>query len=122
MYFLQSIGGAIFVSIGQNVFANKLATDLAKYVPDLDPDVILRSGATSLQQSVPPAQLPLVKRAYNNAITRAFLVATVMAGLTIIGALAVEWKNIKAKKVSDGNKDVIDSENRDTLDSESTLR
>ncbi|KAF2464016.1 MFS general substrate transporter [Lindgomyces ingoldianus] len=117
MYFLQSIGGAIFVSIGQNVFANKLATDLAKYVPDLDPTIILQSGATSLQQSVPPQQLPLVQLAYNNAITRAFLVATVMASLTIIGALAVQWKSVKEKD-SDGNKEAVDSENRETVESE----
>lgn len=115
MYFLQSIGGAIFISIAQNIFTNKLASDLAASVPDLDPSVTLRSGATSLQQLVPSSQLPLVQRAYNNGITRAFLVATVMAALTLLGALAVEWKNIKAKKNSGENKEVGDGENRDTV-------
>lgn len=95
MYFLQSIGGAIFVSIGQNVFTNKLVHDLAKNVPGLDPDIILKSRATSLQKNISLEMLPLVQLCYNNGITRAFLVATIMAGVTIVGALVMQWKNVK---------------------------
>lgn len=98
MYFLQVLGGAVFVSVGQNIFANKLASNLAALVPGLDPSIVLHTGATSIQQTIDPKYLPLVKLAYNNALTQGFLLATVMVSLTVIGALAVEWKNIKAKK------------------------
>nr|WPM83327.1 ProsI [Phaeosphaeria sp.] len=115
MYFLQSIGGALFIAIAQNVFTNKLASDLARYVPDLDASIVLRSGATSLQQTVPASQLPLVQRAYNNAITRAFLVATIMAALTLVGALLVEWKNIKAAKAGEEKQDGADTEGKNAI-------
>jgi len=98
MYFLQTLGGALFISIGQNVFANKLAIDLATFVPTLNPSVVLQTGATSIQGTIAKEYLPGVTLAYNNALDRTFLVATVMAALTIIGALAVEWRNIKAKE------------------------
>ncbi|RDL40045.1 Uncharacterized protein BP5553_00024 [Venustampulla echinocandica] len=98
MYFLQTLGGALFVSIGQNVFVNKLAIDLAKYVPTLNPSIVLQTGATSIQRTTDKEYLPGVTLAYNNALDRAFLVATIMAALTIIGVLTVEWRNIKAKK------------------------
>lgn len=98
MYFLQVLGGSVFVSVAQNLFANKLETDLRQGVPGLDPEIVLQTGATSIQQTIAPEYLPQVTLAYNNAIMRAFLVATVMACLTIIGSLSMEWENIKAKK------------------------
>lgn len=97
--FLQTLGGALFVSIGQNVFTNKLALDLAKYVPTLDPKIVLMTGATSIQKTIAKEYLPGVTLAYNNALTHAFLVAAVMAAVTIVGALAIEWKSVKGKKV-----------------------
>lgn len=97
--FMQILGGSIFISVGQNAFSNTLARDLAKYVPDINAGIILDTGATSIQQSVDPASLPGVVLAYNNALTQAFLVALIMSTLSIIGALFVEWKSVKGKKI-----------------------
>ncbi|KAL3423692.1 major facilitator superfamily transporter [Phlyctema vagabunda] len=97
--FLQTLGGALFVSIGQNVFANKLAQGLAKYVPTLDPVIVLNTGATSIQKTIEKEYLPGVTLAYNNALTESFMVAAVMAAFTIIGSVAIEWKSVKGKKI-----------------------
>ncbi|GES58230.1 MFS general substrate transporter [Aspergillus terreus] len=95
MYFPQTFGGTVFVSVGQNVFANQLKTDLAQAVPDLDSGLVVNSGETNIQKIVPPSDLPAVKIAYNHSLTRAFLVATIMAAMTLLGSGAVEWKNIR---------------------------
>lgn len=100
--FLQTLGGALFVSIGQNIFSNKLAQDLAKFVPTLDPNVVLSTGATSIQSTIEKKYLAGVTLAYNNALTQAFLVAAVMAALTIIGSAVIEWKSVKGKKIEMG--------------------
>ncbi|TGO13764.1 hypothetical protein BTUL_0064g00650 [Botrytis tulipae] len=97
--FVQTLGGALFVSIGQNVFTNKLAQNLAHYVPDLNPAVVLSTGATSIQKDIAPEYLAGVTISYNNALTQSFLVAAVMAALTIIGSVAIEWKSVKGKKI-----------------------
>lgn len=97
--FLQTLGGALFVSIGENIFTNKLMQGLHQYVPTLDPSIVLATGATSIQKTIDKAFLPGVTLAYNNALTKSFLVAAVMAALTIIGSLAIEWKSVKGKKI-----------------------
>ncbi|ESZ95339.1 DHA14-like major facilitator [Sclerotinia borealis F-4128] len=100
--FCQTLGGALFVSIGQNVFTNKLSQNLAHYVPDLNPAVVLSTGATSIQQNIDPEFLAGVTISYNDALTQSFLVAAVMAALTIIGSLAIEWKSVKGKNIEMG--------------------
>ncbi|OQD82103.1 hypothetical protein PENANT_c023G07443 [Penicillium antarcticum] len=87
----------IIVSVGQNVFANQLKVDLTRDVPDLDPDVLIGSGATSIQQLVFAKDLPAVKNAYSHSLTMAFLVASIMASLMLLGSVAVQSKNIKKR-------------------------
>ncbi|OGE55021.1 hypothetical protein PENARI_c005G12229 [Penicillium arizonense] len=97
--FVQTLGGALFVSIGQSVFTNKLVKGLATYVPNIDPLIILSTGATSIQSNVAKDILPAVTLAYNNALTQSFLVAAAMAATTIVGSLAIEWKSVKGKHI-----------------------
>jgi hypothetical protein len=97
--FAQTLGGALFVSVGQNVFSNKLVSDLAKFAPTIDPQSILKTGATSIHQTIDPTALPGVIHAYNNALTQAFLVAAIMSAATIIGSACIEWKSVKGKKI-----------------------
>ncbi|KAE9381430.1 putative HC-toxin efflux carrier [Stipitochalara longipes BDJ] len=100
--FVQTLGGALFVSVGQNVFTNKLVTDLAKYAPSIDPKIVLSTGATSIQQTIAKSALPGVTLAYNNALTHAFLVAAIMAAFTFIGSASIEWRSVKGKKIEVG--------------------
>ncbi|KAJ5804551.1 uncharacterized protein N7518_000854 [Penicillium psychrosexuale] len=100
--FAQTLGGALFVSIGNNVFRNKLIEYLAKYTPNLNPASILNTGATGLQSAVSKADLPGVLLAYNNAITQTFMVGAAVAAASMIGALGVEWKSVKGKNLAPG--------------------
>ncbi|OAA53910.1 Major facilitator superfamily domain, general substrate transporter [Niveomyces insectorum RCEF 264] len=97
--FLQTLGGALFVSISQNIFTNKLQTYVREFVPGLDPAVVLATGATSVQTTIPAEDLPGVTLAYSDALTRTFVVSTALAAMTIIGSLAIEWKSVKGKKI-----------------------
>ena len=97
MMFSQQLGGALFVSVGQNVFINDLVAGLAT-VPGLSPMSIVNTGATDLQKTVPAQYLPVVLDKYNYALTRTFVIATGMIAASIIGSFAMEWKNIKKGK------------------------
>lgn len=97
--FLQTLGGALFVSIAQNVFSNKLVQYVGEYVPGLDPNVVLATGATSIQSTIPKDMLPGVTLAYNDALTSTFVVFTAMASVSILGSVFVEWKSVKGKKI-----------------------
>jgi MFS family permease len=98
LVFLQSFGGAVFVSVGQSIFTNTLVSGVAKLGPGLDPVMVATTGATNIQVSVPPQFLSGVTLAYNNGLTEAWTVALVMACMTIIGSLAIEWRSVKGKK------------------------
>ena len=95
--FCQQLGGAVFVSVGQNVFANKLVEGLGA-IPGFDAKSIVTVGATELRQHVPPQSLSEVILAYNGALVTTYRAALGMSCISIIGALTMEWKNIKPKK------------------------
>ena len=96
-FFAQQLGGTVFISVGQNVLVNKLVSGLAT-IPNFDPVVVVKTGATEIKSVVPPQFLGIVKAVYNHALTDVFEMALVLSCLTIFGALAMEWKNIKAQK------------------------
>ncbi|KAJ4400533.1 MFS sugar transporter [Neurospora sp. IMI 360204] len=103
MVFMQTLGGALFVSIAQNVFTNKLVQYVGELAPGFgDPENILLLGATSVQKTVDKSILPGVTQAYNNALTDVFVVFVAMAVASIFGALLVEWKSVKGKNVEVG--------------------
>lgn len=94
MMFGRSLGGALFVSIGQNVFTSKLISGLHD-VADLDPQTILNTGATALRHVVDANALPAVLLAYNDALVRVFYVAVATACASLLGGLGMEWIDIK---------------------------
>jgi hypothetical protein len=99
--FCQQIGGAIFVSVGQSVFTNQLVKGL-RNVAGISPAVVANTGATRIRNVVSASNLPGVLMAYNGALTKTFTVSLAMACLSIIGALCIEWKNIKPPKKQAG--------------------
>jgi MFS family permease len=101
LIFLQTLGGALFVSVGQNIFSNKLVEGLATYASGINPLIVLSTGATSIQEATPPQYREGVTIAYNDALTHAFTVATAMAAISLLGAVFVEFKSVKkaGKKV-----------------------
>lgn len=94
--FCQQLGGAVFVSVGQNVFTNELVSGL-KHISGIEPSAIVKIGATELRNAVDPSSLGAVLLAYNGALTKVFTAALALACLSIIGPSIMQWKNIKPK-------------------------
>ena len=94
MFFAQSLGGAVFISVGQNIFTNRLVSGLAR-VAGLNPQTIITAGATNLRAVVTVEQLGGVLTIYNEALARAFDVALAVSCTSIVGALVTEWKSVK---------------------------
>jgi hypothetical protein len=95
LVFLQTLGGAVFVSIAQNVFTNCLISGLTQYAPGFNPKIILNTGATSIRSTIDPKYAAGVTLAYNEALVKTFTVATAMAAISIIGSVTMEWKSVK---------------------------
>jgi hypothetical protein len=94
MFFSQQLGGAVFLSVAQNIFTSQLVSKLSG-VAGLDPQVIVNTGATEIRRVVPPDEVDAVVGAYNFALTRVFILSAALSAVTIFAAAAVKWKNIK---------------------------
>ena len=98
--FSQMFGGALFVSVGQNTFTNKLVSNLIEIGGGINPAQVVGAGATQITSLFhDPALLTQVLNAYNGALDKAFQVALIMACLAVFGAAGMEWKSVKGKKI-----------------------
>ena len=99
LLFIQLLGGSLFVSVGNNLFTNNLVKNLVKAIPDLNPQVVVNAGATNLKNAIDAASIPQVLIAYNAALVKTYQVSLVLACLSILGAVAIEWRSVKGKNI-----------------------
>jgi EmrB/QacA subfamily drug resistance transporter len=102
VFFIQMLGGALFTSVSQNIFTNNLVKNIISAGININPEVIITTGATEIAKVLPASDLPAVLVAYNDALTKAFQVSMIMACLSILFVPFVEWKNVKGKPVEMG--------------------
>jgi hypothetical protein len=100
--FFNSLGGAISISIAQNIFSNTLVQQLPKYAPDIDPQTIVLAGATHIREVTPKESLAGVLYAYNVAVTNAYILSIACAGIAFIFSFGFEWKSVKGRKLDMG--------------------
>jgi hypothetical protein len=98
MLLAQTLFGAIFVSIGQNVLDGELAERLKGIIPTITPQQIESSGATGLLNIIPAQYWPAASEAYNESLRVCFRVALIAACLSILGGMAVEWRSVKKEE------------------------
>ena len=94
MFFGQQLFGAVFASVGQNVLDNQLANRLAG-IPGISPRLIQSTGATELLNLIPADHHAVALEAYNDSLRVCFRAGLIMACLSILGALCMEWRSVK---------------------------
>ena len=100
-FFGQQLGGAVFVSVAQNVLSTGLVSglDADPSIPEGDSTLVLDAGATGLQTLFPARLLPVVLAVYNDALVGVFKVALGLACVSVVGAFLTRWKSVKGKNV-----------------------
>jgi hypothetical protein len=97
--FFQTLGGALFISIGQNVFQNGVIRGTREFVPQLDPKILIDTGATEIRSALENAGkldlLPQALQAYMVGLTDALRVAVATACFTFVASLFMEWRSVK---------------------------
>lgn len=94
VFFGQALGGTVFISVAQNIFASKLA-DYLVGIEGIDVHAIVNAGATGLRHFVQPESLPEVLDAFSNALVKTFYIALAASCVGFLGALRMEWRSIK---------------------------
>jgi MFS family permease len=97
--FFQSLGGALFIAVSQAVFQNGLIDGLKTYAPELDPRIMVNTGATAirhvLKNSGREALLRPALLAYVHGLKNSYRLVTAVMGFAFIAACFFEWKSVK---------------------------
>lgn len=101
MMFAQSIGGAVFLSVGQSALNNTLAASLSD-LPGFNAKALASQGATEVRRLVQPEYLRQVLQAYNDSVVKVFYIAVAAACFSVFGSAAMEWRSVKKGKPSGG--------------------
>lgn len=92
-FFSREMTGAVFVSVAQNIFANKLGSGLQN-VPGIDRAEIASTGATELRR-IAGDHLAEVVSAYNLALKNVWYIALALVAASVLPACLIQWKNLK---------------------------
>ncbi|RFU24719.1 hypothetical protein B7463_g11622, partial [Scytalidium lignicola] len=97
--FFQSLGGALFIAVAQSVFQNGLIDGLKKYAPELDPKVMVNTGATAIRSVLKAMDREDLLRpaimAYVNGLKNTYRVTVAVFGVAFLMACLFEWKSVK---------------------------
>jgi len=100
--FFNTLGGAISVSISENIFANSLVQEVPKFTTGVDPHTIISTGATQIRQVVTADQLQGVLHAYADALDKVYILPYAVAGAAFFVGFFVEGRNVKGKQMAPG--------------------
>lgn len=92
IFFAQTFGGALFVSVAQTVFLANISKVLSRIAPGVSPQSVINSASAGSAQTSPELQA-----AYPTAIKNALRVGMILATVSSLGALLYDWKSLKAK-------------------------
>ncbi|KAK1761599.1 major facilitator superfamily domain-containing protein [Echria macrotheca] len=99
--FWQVVGGAFSTSAGQSAFLNQLLLTLPKTAPEVNPRLVVLTGASELHNVFTPDVLPGVLEAYMKGITAAFGVATAFSGVAFLFSLLLPMDKLPTHKTDE---------------------
>jgi len=102
--FSQVLGGAVFLSLGQVIFGNRLRYGIALYSPEVDAERVIIAGATAVRDIVTGPSLPGVILAYSKAFDNVMYLAAGVGGGQLLFSLGMGWVNIKKMPPINGEK------------------
>lgn len=95
--FAQNLGPAIFVSVSQTIFTERLKADLQIYAPGLNATSLQNMGLQNLKTSIGKENLQGALLGYDKAIVQTFYLAVALAAASFLGASGMEWRSVKRK-------------------------
>ena len=100
--FFNALGGALSVSVAQNIFSNTLVKKVPVYAPWVNPAKVVAAGATHVSDVLSRQDLPEVLQAFDVAVTSSFILAIATSGIAFLLSFLFEWKSVKGRKLETG--------------------
>ncbi|KAB8238271.1 major facilitator superfamily domain-containing protein [Aspergillus alliaceus] len=109
--FFQTLGGALFIAVGQSVFQNGLIDGIRHYAPSINPTDIVGAGATEMRNVLEKLgqldQLDAVIRAYMSGLRDAYRVSLALVLVSFVASCFLEWKSVKKTGGDNKNEMVV---------------
>lgn len=109
--FFQTLGGALFIAVGQSVFQNGLIDGVRRYAPSVDPTDIVGAGATEMRNVLEKLgqldQLDAVIKAYMSGLRDAYRVSLALVLVSFVASCFLEWKSVKKTGGDNKNEMVV---------------
>ncbi|OJJ44953.1 hypothetical protein ASPZODRAFT_153281 [Penicilliopsis zonata CBS 506.65] len=97
--FFQTLGGALFIAVGQSVFQNGLISGLQQYAPTVNSATIINAGATEIRHVLDTIgqtdQLHNVIQAYMKGLANTYRVSLALIIVAFVASCFLEWKSVK---------------------------
>jgi len=91
------VGGAVWISAAQAGFANTMLKVLPREAPNLNPGLVLATGASDIRRVFSPEDVPGIIAAYMEGLRVPFAICIACACLTFVLSFSPRWENIKGK-------------------------
>ncbi|KAL5040945.1 hypothetical protein BDW71DRAFT_212603 [Aspergillus fruticulosus] len=97
--FFQTLGGALFIAVAQSLFQNGLIDGVVKYAPSVDPDAIVKAGATEMRRVLEQLgqldQLENVILAFLDGLRDTYRLSLALFLAAFVVACFFEWRSVK---------------------------
>ncbi|OJJ38791.1 hypothetical protein ASPWEDRAFT_48935 [Aspergillus wentii DTO 134E9] len=100
LFFSQTLGQAIFLTLGQVIFINSLKSGLAVYAPSVDSGAVVSAGAGAIRSLVSKDRLAGVLMAYSKGIDHVFYLSAGIGVGCFCVAWGMGWKNIRKRQAT----------------------
>lgn len=92
----QGLGGTVLISAANNVMNSHLVRNInALEISGVTGMDVVNAGATGYRSIIPADRLADAIDAYNSALKKSFQIALIMACLSALPAVLLEWKSVK---------------------------
>jgi len=82
----------------QSLLDNLLLSSLSSLAPTVDPQTVVRVGATEIRSSFPPDTVPGIVDAYLQGLRSIYMMIIAFAGVATLAAMANRWQKLNLEK------------------------
>ncbi|RAH63991.1 putative efflux pump antibiotic resistance protein [Aspergillus aculeatinus CBS 121060] len=98
LLFSQTLGQAIFLTLGQVIFINSLKSGLAVYASSVDPGAVIAAGAGAIRGTISKDKLAGVLLAYTQGIDHVFYLSAAIGVGCFCAAWGMGWRDIRKRQ------------------------
>ncbi|KAJ0274509.1 hypothetical protein COL940_009298 [Colletotrichum noveboracense] len=97
LVFVQGLGGAVLISIGNTVFDNTVINQIQIHAPNVNPKAVLTAGATAFRSQVSAADLPNVVKAWAVAFQKTMYITTGLSVAMFFSTWGLGFYDVRKK-------------------------